>query len=241
MGFVGDEIDEFHAGPAPRPVVRLSVIGEAWGLFTREMGVWIGAVFVAGLCNAAVNSVVGVPSGREIGFKVVLGGGFPVGGNRAAGVARTVVSALTNGFFLGGMVRMACKQVRGQRIAIGDLFSVFDCLPQLALASVLISLATLAGFSCLVLPGFVVAGLLLLTLPLVVDGRRGALEAMRGSWKALQGQWLEATVVHVVLAIVAGSGALLCCVGLLFTAPLYGLGVAVLYRDFLGGKGMAAV
>lgn len=236
MGFVGDEIDGGYSIPPPRPAVRLSVIGEAWGYFSREMGVWVLAVLLAGAGNAAVNTMVGLPSGKGVGFRVMLGGGFPTGGNRAAGITQTVLSALINGFFLGGMIRMACKQVRGGRIGLGDLFGVVDCLPELALASVLISLATLAGFSCLVLPGFVVSGLLMLALPLVVDGRLGAVDAMGRSWRALKGQWLEASFVHFALALVAGAGAIFCCVGLLFTAPLYSLGVAILYRDFFPGK-----
>jgi hypothetical protein len=62
---------------------------------------------------------------------------------------------------------------------------------------------------------------------------------MAESWRALKGQWLSATVFHVVLWGLSGLGACFCGVGLLFTAPIYSLGIAILYRDFFLAKGFA--
>lgn len=243
MGIIDDEMDGRDpgsgAGPKDWPRVRFGAIGEAWGLFLQQAGVWIPAVVIAGLCNAAIGGAVGVSLHREFGLRVQFGGGFPIAMRRMPG-AEAALSAFLYGLFLGGMFRMACKQVRGQPIRVTDLFGVTDCLLELAVASVLIGLATVLGFSCLVLPGFVIPALLMFTLPLVVDGRLRALDAMARSWNVLKGEWLSATVFHVVLAMVAGLGALFCCVGIVFTAPLYSLAIAVLYRDaFLGkpGKG----
>ena len=64
------------------------------------------------------------------------GGGFRV--EVAPPTGQWVVAlllAVLYGFFLGGMFRMACLQVRGRRIAVADLFSVSDVLADLAFGS----------------------------------------------------------------------------------------------------------
>ena len=52
------------------------------------------------------------------------------------------------------------------------------------------------------------------------------------SWRILSPQWLTATVFHLVLSVVSGSGFLLCCIGILFTGPLYSLSIAILFHEF---------
>jgi hypothetical protein len=83
----------------------------------------------------------------------------------------------------------------------------------------------------------VVAGVLMFTIPLVVDGRLAGTDAVRQSWHALKGQWLSAAAFHFVANLIAGLGACVFCVGILFTMPLYCLSVSVLYRDFFLDKG----
>lgn len=241
MGFLDDELD----GPAPRgrdsggPRVRFGAIGVALGLFGRELKTWVLATLVVAACNAAAGAALGLSIGGHFGLRVQFGGGFPVTLGRRPGAAQVVLSALVYGLSLGGMTRLACLQVRGRRIRVADLFGVRDCLVELGFASALIGLATLAGFACLVLPGFVIPALLMFALPLVVDARLPAWTALRRSWDTLKGEWLTATAFHLALALVAGSGVLLCGLGIVLTAPLYSLTIAVLYADAFRGKGPA--
>jgi uncharacterized membrane protein len=130
------------------------------------------------------------------------------------------------------MYRMACRQLRGQAVGVETLFSVVDVLPQLILGSVLYGLVTFLGFCALVLPGFVVSGVLMFTLPLIVDGGLDAIGALTRSWHALKHQWLVAALFHVTAGFAAWVGLCFCGVGFLFTAPLYCMSIAVLYRDF---------
>ena len=83
-----------------------------------------------------------------------------------------------------------------------------------------------------VIPGVIVSGLLMFVIPLVVIARQPATVAIGQSWKALLPQWLTAAAFHFVLVLLSGSGFLLCCVGILFTAPLYSLSIAILYHEF---------
>lgn len=215
------------------PIVRLGAIGDGWELFMSRWATWVLAAGLAMICHGAVlgfvSSLFGIdrPGGWG-GFRMPL---------RPEGKAVQVALAMAvNGFFLGGMFRMACRQVRGLEIGVADLFSVVDVLPNLILGSLLYGLAIFAGFLCLVIPGLIASGVLMFTIPLIVDGGLSATDAVGRSWDALKGQMFSATLFHVVASLVAGVGTCFCCVGLLFTAPIYSLAIAALYRDFFLGK-----
>lgn len=154
----------------------------------------------------------------------------------AGGWLEVALSAVLNGFFLGGMFRMACLQVQGRRIDVGDLFGIRDVLPQLALGSAMVGLGCFFAAFCFVIPAFILAGVWMFAIPLIVDGRLPAPEAIARSWHALKGQWLMATLFFLAANFVTYLGACCFCVGVLFTMPLYCLSVAVLYRDFFLGK-----
>jgi hypothetical protein len=142
-----------------------------------------------------------------------------------------VIGMMIGGFFLGGMVRMAVNQVRGRRPRLEDLFSVTDVWFDLVLGSFLLGVPLMIGWDLLIVPGLIVAGLLMFMYPLIVDGRLPATGAIIRSFHALKSQWLVVTIVHLGIAAVAGAGVLLGGIGLVFTGPLYALSLAVLYRD----------
>jgi len=149
-----------------------------------------------------------------------------------------VLASVINGFFLGGMYRIACRQVRGMPIRVNQLFSVLDVLNELAMGSIACATAVcLATVICMVIPGLILHGLLMFTLPLIVDARLRAFEAMRLSWNALKTQWLSATLFHLVASFLSGLGFCFCLVGIVITGPLYVLAVTVLYRDYFPFKG----
>jgi uncharacterized membrane protein len=235
MGMADEELDRggWHGHPI-RPLVRFSAIGEAWEFVKQSWGVWVVTILIVligfSVLNGILASVFRIEPLREFGafrFPLRTGGDW----------LRAILNTIVSGFFLGGMVRMACQQVRGFPVRVDTLFSVVDVLPELLLGSVLYGLASLIGFACLLLPGFILQGVLMFTLPLIVDGRLPATRSMAESWRVLKGQWLSATVFHLVLWAISGIGACFCGVGLLFTAPIYSLGIAILYRDFFLSKG----
>lgn len=238
MGLGDSEIDARSYGGTRPPVVRFDAIGEAWDLLKQQWGVWAVTTLVVILINGAVSGVVsstfGIhPPGGFGGFRWP----FPRGGT----AVYVIVSAVINGFFVGGMFRMACRQVRGERIAIEDLFGVVDVIGELMIGSALYTGAVMAvSLVCFFLPGLIVHGLLMFTLPLIVDARMTGPAAIAASWNALKANWLKATLFHFVVSLLSGIGFCLCCVGLLFTAPLYTLSIAVLYRDAFLARGVSS-
>jgi hypothetical protein len=232
MGVVDDGMDGIDAmGGAHRgtPLVRFSAIGQGWGLLLQRWPMWVLTVLIVMVCYSALSGVVvalfGVPVMR--GAKP-----FWMGLTQPGTAFQFILTAVVISPLLGGMFRMACRQIRGQVVGVETLFSVVDVLPQLILGSVLYGLATFLGFAALVLPGFVVSGVLMFTLPLIVDGGLDATGALAQSWNALKRQWLVATLFHVVAGFAASVGLCFCGVGFLLTAPLYCMSIAVLYRDF---------
>ncbi len=230
-------------GYSPRPQIRFDVIGEAWRLFQQQMGTWIVAVLVVVVCYVAVAIVFGV-----LGAGMSIGAG-QLGPRGAAGAAafqgtagalrmlQSAINLIIQYFFMGGLVRMALRQIRGEPIAVGDIFTVTDVIGPLAVAAILVTLAQYVAICALCIGFFIVGGLLMFTVPLVVDRRMSAVEAMGESWNALKGDIIMATlfffVVQIVFPIV---GACACCIGYLFLFPLVPLSTALLYRDFfLGG------
>ena len=232
MGVVDDGMDGIDGmGRAYKgfPLVRFSAIGEAWGLILRRWPMWVLTVLIVTVCYSALNGAAfSVFDVRAIRGARPFWMGRPARGQAIQFVLTSVVISP----FLGGMYRMACRQIRGQTVGVETLFSVLDVLPQLILGSVLYGLATFLGFCAFVLPGFVVSGVLMFTLPLIVDGGLDATAALGQSWHALKSQWLVATLFHVVASFAASVGLCFCGVGFLFTAPLYCMAIAVLYRDF---------
>jgi uncharacterized membrane protein len=212
------------------PLVRFGVIKEAWALYKKHAVVWAVAMLIVMSANGVVNGVLhailkrGEPLGPA-GFRLFL---------PATDAVRFIASTVVSGFFLGGMVRMAGRQIRGGSPRLEDLFSITDCWFDLVLVSFLIGVATSIGFALCVVPGMIVSGLLMLAIPLVSEGRLPATGAIIQSWHALKSQWLTAAVFHWVLIILAVSGIVLCFVGVFVTGPLYCLSVTILYHNFFG-------
>jgi hypothetical protein len=216
-------------GATMGPQVRFGVIGIAWGLYRRRWGTWSLAMLIVmlayPLASTALFALFGMrwPGGGS-GFRLPLSPG--------ARALHYVASTVIGGFFVGGMVRMASNQVLGRRPRIEDLFSVVDAGFQLLAGAVFYGAATFLGSLLCVIPGLVVSGLLMFTIPLIAIAHRPATDAVAESWKVLSSQWLPATIFHVVLCLLSGSGFLLCGVGILLTGPLYSLSIAVLFHEF---------
>lgn len=235
-------------GYGSRPKVRMDAIGEAWALFQQEMGTWVlaglvmcGLWIAVGLCMTVAFVALGIGIGAAVGSGT--------NGGESAGllmiplmlcgyiVVFAVFSALVSGPY-----RMAIKQVRGEPITLGDMFLPVAMWPRIIAANILMALLAAVGTLFFVIPGLIIAGLMFLTLPLIVDRNMGVIEAMGESSRVLKDEWLMAAVFAAVLGFLSGLGVLLLGFGILFTYPLLYLGHAVIYRDaYLATYQQAAV
>lgn len=206
-----------------RPEISFDSISQAWKFLQPNLGPWIGAMLSYVLIVGGLEVVQGVvapdnPNGTPnltLTYWVMTFAGFVVGQ-----------------FFIGGLVRMAIDTVRTGRTQFGLIFSAFDVLPALIGAGILTAIGAVFGLLLCILPGLLLLGLFLFVTPLIVDQRRGALDAIGTSFNVLKPQMWMALLYFIVIGLLALSGALACGVGILVTAPLAILATAVTYRDF---------
>jgi hypothetical protein len=221
------------AAPSSRPAVRFQILGDAWSLYRLEWFTWSLATLAAILAVSAGELVLRVVwfAARTSYFGWILGRESP-GDSYLFWLLRVALVGLV----LGNAVRMALGQMRGRRPRVMDLFEVPDNWFDVALGSVLAAVIVSFGLAVLVVPGLIAAGLLMLSMPLIVDADLPATGAMIRSYRTLNPEWVPVAVLHLLIAAIAGSGVFLLGVGVLVTAPLYPLSVALFY-DEIGRQG----
>ncbi len=221
------------AASSARPTVRFQLLGDAWSLYRMEWPTWslttLAAIAAMGAGELSLRIVWFAARSSYFGW--LLGLDSPDDSSlfwlvRAAGA----------GLLLGGAVRMALGQIRGRRPQVMDLFEAPDNWFDVALGAVLTAVLVAFGLAVLVLPGLIAAGLLMLTFPLIVDAELPATGAMIKSFRTLRDEWLPVTVLHLFIAAAAGCGVFFFGVGVLATAPLYVLSLALFYEE-VGRRG----
>jgi len=222
-------------GYTPRPQVRFEVIGEAWRLVQQQMGVWIAATLLCGLIVIGMIVVIFLIMGASLIPTIMQGDGARGPSLSALSgpiililILLTVVGAVLSG----GMFRMATRQVRGEQIAVGDLFSVSDVFGPLVIVSVIAATADQIGNRLCLLPGLAIHTLWLLAIPIVVDQRLDAIAALRASWMAMKTDFWMGLLFWIVMIILMVISAIPCGLGILVTSPLYFVAVSLIYRDF---------
>ncbi|BCW98418.1 MAG: hypothetical protein KatS3mg024_1245 [Armatimonadota bacterium] len=227
------------AGYSPAPRVRFEAIGEAWNLFKADAGTWVVtsliALIVLGVVIAAVNLVnnlfteaaqISSPAMTPAALLAAFGSMIIVQiiSSLITTVAWVVVTA--------GIYRMALRRMRGEQVSAGDLFNIGDVFPQVLVAGLLASVIVTIGYLLCIIPGIIAGGLLMFTVPLIVDRQMDGVEAISTSFRILSADLLNAVLFYAVLSFIVFIGLLACGVGILVTFPLYPLGVAIVYRDF---------
>ena len=219
------------------PKVRFGEwIGEGWNMFAEQWKVWV--------VNALVLSFVTVVP--LIGIYIFMVALIASAGSGGAGLGivmlvlvflGVILVVLASTYLHAGMYRTAFKQLRGEPISTGDLFSAGDCFPSLLGAAILVGILVMIGALLCIIPAFIVAGALYFTFPLVVERRMSAGEAIQASRDATRGDLFMFVLFAFVVSLIAQAGSYLCYVGILVTLPLqYTIG-AIAYRDCFGVAG----
>jgi uncharacterized membrane protein len=220
---------------SPVPSIDFDNITKAWNLTREKQGIWAGALLVMFLILLAMNV------GSYLADLTLTGNATSNPRDRTAEQVTlsatlqfisSILYAAVNAFFMGGLFKMAFKQLRGESLEISDLFTGRDLFLPLWGASLLISLGVSAGMLFCLLPGLLLSGLWMFTIPLIVDKRMGVLEAMGKSFETLRPHMWSAVGYQIVVGLISALGVLLCGIGIIFTAPITYLAIAILYRQF---------
>ncbi|MBI3653834.1 MAG: hypothetical protein HY231_22615 [Acidobacteria bacterium] len=228
-----------------KPQVRFGEwISEGWKMFTEQWKAWVLNTFIYVLiCGTPMLAVI-------IGFYGYLftqlfrnPHGAPAIGPEVfitfylALFAVLFLTLFVAAFFIGGMHRAALKQLRGGTVELRDLFSGGSTYFPILIATILTTVLTMIGSALCIIPGFIVGGCLFFTLPLIVDRRLGAIDAMKASYELVKQNLLMFTLFAFVVQLIASAGSYACYVGLLATIPLLFTISAVAYRDTFGVEG----
>ena len=104
-----------HARCDRRRVIRFDAIGEAWQLFRQQIGVWVFAALIVTFCCGAVQYALLFLS---IPMSIVAGAFLSGRVSPFMAIGSLAVSMAVWGVCLGGMYRMALKQIDGHSIGL---------------------------------------------------------------------------------------------------------------------------
>jgi uncharacterized membrane protein len=208
--------------------VNFGWLTDSWKLFGANAPLWISAVvisiFAPALFTAAVLLVSGLAR-HAAGVHASLPKGLTVG--------LEILEAIYLAFVLGGIGRMAVKQVTQEAITFRDLFSGAQTFGNMLLYMIVSWVLIGLGSLLLGVGGIFVAALLLPAFAMVSDGVPVP-DAISRSVKAmLRDRGIATGFMFVLVFVLAISSALL-GIGLLVTLPMYWLISALAYRDVVG-------
>ena len=222
-------------------------VSRAWRLMGKHFWPVIGVSLLVGLAMGAINQVIqaialpiiGISSMPSLEDPSNFQPGtmhFPPGlflGLAFVGLLAAPMKAV----LMGGLFRYYLKLVRGESAELGDAFSGFSrSLVPLLLLGLVTTILETCGFVLCVLPYIYLATAWAFSLPLVIDRQMDFWPAMELSRKVVSRHWFVVFGFFLVNALVACSGILIFCCGIIATAPLAGLAMMYAYEDIFGHR-----
>lgn len=143
------------------------------------------------------------------------------------------LGVLVYGPLIAGMVIMGFKARKGQAITYNDALAGFKIFGPTFVVSILIGIGVLLGSILCVLPGIYLLIAWAFALPLVVDKKMDAWQAMQTSMNKVNENFVPVMIVVLVLVVIYSLGWSV-AIGMLITQPLCVLGVNVAYEKLFG-------
>lgn len=178
---------------------------------------------------------VGILIGIAFAFGIVQGlmTGNPDEPNIIA-VLIGLVSQVISTILGAGIMMMAVKRARGEAIKSSMVFDQFDKALSLILFAILGTIAIAIGFLLLIIPGIYLSICYFFAVPLIVDKKYGAWEAMETSRKVVTSRWFQYFGLFLMYGLIVFVSALPLGIGLIWTVPMgYNL-IGNMYQDAFG-------
>lgn len=221
-----------------KSAINFNVIGEAFELLKVK---W--APFAVATLLIYVAMFVAYIVGVVLLAGVIGGLSSAMGDNAALAMIPMMfvvglIFAAVGAVAVGGLTNMAFKAWRGQEVAAGDVMSGFSMFMPLAIGMLIVYVATFLGYIVCIIPGLIIAGLSMYTMPLIIDKKMAPMEAFKTSIDMLKPQMWMALGFMLVIGLIAQIGSYLCGVGALFTIPL---AILALVRQYMNAVGDTTV
>lgn len=231
----------------PRRVdVRWEWINQGWEMYSQQMANWLLISLIVFLISlipigplyAFIFASLGLGSNADP--QDIIAALQNSGVSLLAAFLSAVVTALVQAFSYSGYYHVAMKQLRGEAFSVGDFFAgMKNLVPMLGVTGILAAVQFVGNLLCCLgsLATLVALGLLMFTYPLIADRNLGSIEAIKTSLDFTKQNPVMFILFGIVAHLIGGVGIIVCCVGIIFTAPLLITTVSCAYRDCFGAPG----
>ena len=141
---------------------------------------------------------------------------------------------VTQGPMMVGFHIVCMKKMEGRPTDFGDLFKGFNFFLPALVASILISLFSMAGLALCIVGALVVGAMFKFTYLFIFDKRMDFWPAMQASHAVVKNDYFGFTMFLLLIGLVNLLGALCCIVGVFVTAPLGLAAITVAYKEIVG-------
>lgn len=168
-----------------------------------------------------------------------------------AGIITVVTLTICAPAMTVGLYMMVFKKMRGEQVAIGDVFQGFQKFGPAfvvylvvgigaGIVGVVINLIPVIGQIISPLVGFIIGAVIFYTWQLVAEREIGPIEAITASLDKVKPDFVMYCVCALVYGLINAVGMAICGIGALVTTPLVMAATALAYRDNFGMEGVAA-
>ncbi len=172
----------------------------------RVMGIYFMELLVIGIVYSILSGPMGVMKIGNGSFEWYM---IPL-----------IMFGMLYGLFVAGPIRYGAnwvflKAVRGERVEIRDMFSVFQRnYWNAVIANVVVAVIVGLGMVMLIVPGIIFACRLVFVPYLVVDKEMDVMEALKVSWNMTRGYGMQIFLMGIMAFFIAIGGLLLLFVGI---------------------------
>ncbi|MEI8281782.1 MAG: hypothetical protein WCG75_05200 [Armatimonadota bacterium] len=228
------------------PGVYFDFITDAFNMVKNNLGVYL----VATLITFAVWFAVQFP--LNIVNNMLLMGN-PLGTTGSRGVPQmnytmlpvvmiiALIPAAVQQMLMVGISMCALEEADSGQTNINTMFSAFRNFLPVVLTNMLYILAIYIGAIFCVIPAFFVAGAFAFAPIISATEGLGPVQSMQKSLTMLKTNAWAMFGFLFVCSLLNVLGLAACCVGVLFTFPIYQIGLALHYREFRGPLGQGYV
>ena len=131
-----------------------------------------------------------------------------------------------------GLQWQALKVVRGEQAGWRDVFHGYRNLFGLLGLTLLTGIIVTLGYILCIVPGLLASGITLFAPLLLIDKSIGPVEAIETCFRVFRPHMWMSIVFLIVYTLLGAVGAVLCCVGMIFTYPIFTVAIAYHYNLF---------
>lgn len=222
----GGNIDDAISGNFE--VKMLETLGEAWrGLkgFKLKCHIALAIYFLVyfGAIMISIPVVIGLSAiGADQGTAAIVGS-----------IVQLVAIIATMPMVFAVMI-MGMRHALGKSVSAGSVFSHFGSIPGILLCYILQTIMIMIGLVLLVLPGIYLMFAYMYAMPLVVEKKMGAWQAMETSRKAVTKVWFRFFGLVWLISLINILGLILLGIPWIWTIPWSMLAISMVYIKIFG-------